>query len=362
MRNASTKTIESNNQMKSIRTVRYTVAIVALALLSTFNAQLSTAHAQGSLTPPPGPVAPVMKSLDQIEARTPLVAGQPGVTLTNGLYTITKPGSYFLTGNLNRTNVSGATFITITVSNVTLDLNGFTLFGTTGSMGVAIQATGYGYRIFNGHILGGTTQVNGVFTLAGFTGGIETFVGNSSRGSDSIISDITVRGVQDRAIWASINSVVERCLVDTAGSEGIIAGNVRDCRAINTYEDAISAGTVMNSVGKCVGTANGISGSSVEGPAVIENSYGSAVGGHGIMASSGAAINSRGVSVSGHGLFAGAAANCRGESGSGIALNVTVANNCTAYRPGGTAIQATIANGCYASAGTNIIVNKYNMP
>src|SRR5215212_8783361 len=107
MRNASTKTIESNNKMKSIRTVRSTVASVALTLLSAFNAQLSTAHAQGSLTPPPGPVAPVMKSLDQIEARTPFVAGQPGVTLTNGLYTITQPGSYYLTGNLTCTNSAG---------------------------------------------------------------------------------------------------------------------------------------------------------------------------------------------------------------------------------------------------------------
>ncbi len=46
-------------------------------------------HAQGSLTPPPGPPAPVMKTLDQVEARTPLNAGQPGVSINNATGTIT---------------------------------------------------------------------------------------------------------------------------------------------------------------------------------------------------------------------------------------------------------------------------------
>src|ERR1039458_3298480 len=70
---------------------------------------------QGSLTPPPGPPGPTMKSLDQIEARTP-ISSVP--------YTISAPGSYYLTGNLA---VSSGTAITIAANQVTLDLNGFTL-------------------------------------------------------------------------------------------------------------------------------------------------------------------------------------------------------------------------------------------
>jgi hypothetical protein len=41
--------------------------------------------AQGSLTPPPGAPAPTMKTLDQIEARTPI---------SSAPFTISAPGSY----------------------------------------------------------------------------------------------------------------------------------------------------------------------------------------------------------------------------------------------------------------------------
>lgn len=66
---------------------------VALALLalSILNPQLSTAFAQGSLTPPPGAPAPTMITLQQIEPRTP-ISSVP--------FTITTPGSYYLTTNL----------------------------------------------------------------------------------------------------------------------------------------------------------------------------------------------------------------------------------------------------------------------
>src|SRR5207248_2233857 len=117
--------------------------LTVAAALGCLNFTTITAHAQGSLTPPPGVPAPVMKSLDQIEARTPLIPGAPGVSYANGLYTITQPGGYYLTGNLTMTNKTGASFITLATNNVTLDLNGFTLFGTAGNMGTAIEGSGF---------------------------------------------------------------------------------------------------------------------------------------------------------------------------------------------------------------------------
>src|ERR1017187_7412814 len=87
-----------------------------ITLLSTFNLQLATLHAQGSLTPPGAP-APTMKSLDQIE---------PRIAITNLPLTISQPGSYYFTANLDYTN---GTAIHVTTNNVTIDLNGFTLSG-----------------------------------------------------------------------------------------------------------------------------------------------------------------------------------------------------------------------------------------
>ena len=321
----------------------------AAALLASFALSITTL-AQGSLTPPPGPITPVMKSLDQIEARTPLIPGAPGVTHANGLYTLTEPGSYYLTGNLVRTNTAGGALIRFAANNITLDLNGFTLFGTNGNMGVAIVGGGFGYRVHNGHIVGGTTQTNGVFTPAGFHSGIELFSGSVNRGTDSLVSGVTVRGVRYRGIQASLNSIVKDCVVDTTVDAGIWAGSVSDCRAINAGEDAILAATVLNCVGKSVGAGDGISYYQDE-PSVVQNSVGEAVSGTGIYAHQ--VMNSRGKSVSGVGIYANSnAAHCSGESASGsYGVFVTgTASFCRGSRPGGIALQAAIAIGC--SGGT----------
>src|SRR5262245_59065250 len=95
--------------------VRYFRGFGALALLlSTLIYQPSTLLAQGNLNPPGAP-APMMKSLDQIEARTP-ISSVP--------YTINAPGSYYLTADLS---VTTGDAITIATNGVTLDLNGFTI-------------------------------------------------------------------------------------------------------------------------------------------------------------------------------------------------------------------------------------------
>lgn len=350
------KTKNSNNKtiMKKI-----TNLLTVAAFLSCLNFINCTASAQGSLTPPPGAPKPVMKSLDQVEARTPLIPGAPGVTYTNGLYTITQPGSYYLTENLTRTNGTWADFIFLATNNVTLDLNGFTLFGTTGNKGNAISGSGTGYRISNGYIVGGTTQTNGVFTEAGFNAGIEIYFQNVNEEGNCIVSDIVVRGVRYTGILLGHNSVVERCLVDTAAGQGIFAGAVRDSRAINTKSDAIVGSSIMNCVGKCVGTGWGITSHPWE-TSDVQNSIGEAVSGIGLSGIS--VMNCRGISVSGIGLSATTAMNSSGESTTGTALSASIANSCTGRRPNGTAISATIGIGCRAIYGTNQIVNKYNMP
>lgn len=85
---------------------------------------------QGDLNPPPGPPAPTMKTLDQVEARTPVDAAHTPGDATS-LFVISAPGSYFLTGNI--TGVSGLDGIRIASSDVTLDLNGFAVSGGAGT-------------------------------------------------------------------------------------------------------------------------------------------------------------------------------------------------------------------------------------
>lgn len=92
-----------------MKTLKFIASVVTLCLLSQID-QLSTAYAQGSLTPP-GPPAPTMKTLDQVEPRT-LISSLP--------YVISTPGSYALATNL--TGVAAAEGITITADDVVPDL------------------------------------------------------------------------------------------------------------------------------------------------------------------------------------------------------------------------------------------------
>src|SRR5688572_21135329 len=97
-------------------------ALITALLLTATTASL---HSQGLLVPPGAP-APTMKTLEQIEPRTP-ISSIP--------FTITQPGSYYVTRNLTMVGTSDG--ITIQSNNVTLDLGGFTLDGAgTGRHGV----------------------------------------------------------------------------------------------------------------------------------------------------------------------------------------------------------------------------------
>ena len=93
-------------------------AIAGLILLGLFAIPAGAGNLEPNM--PPGPT---MKTLQEVEPRTP-VSSLP--------FTIDTPGSYYLTANL--IGSSGLDGITIASDDVTLDLNGFTLTGVAGSL------------------------------------------------------------------------------------------------------------------------------------------------------------------------------------------------------------------------------------
>jgi hypothetical protein len=136
----------------------------AIALLATLTPTL----AAGPLAPPAGPVTPTMKTLEQVEPRTAVNAvntPSDGV----GLFAITRPGSYYLTGDIVLTGLpAGVTRgILISADDVTLDLNGFTVRATEAANPHTVISVVSSERVTvrNGSVLGGA---NSGVTFQGF--------------------------------------------------------------------------------------------------------------------------------------------------------------------------------------------------
>ncbi|HMJ89562.1 MAG TPA: hypothetical protein VK530_07080 [Candidatus Acidoferrum sp.] len=315
-------------------------ALLAL-LLSTQDHQLSTACAQGALTPP-NPPAPTMKTLDQIEARTP-ISSVP--------YTISVPGSYYLTTNVTAT-VSNA--IVIAISGVTLDLNGFTISSTTASAtghGILLNSGLCNITILNGFIQSGVTNNgSGVFNGPGFRSGIYC---PGTPPLSTRISGISVLGCRVDGILLSTSvggsTTVDSCTVQTVGGVGIAASTITrsvaaDCGAYGIFGDQVS---------DCRGESVGVSGGSGIYANTVQNCRGISNSGEGIRAYT--AQNCYGTSSSGTGIYAvTSAANCYGSGGgTGQGIYTETANNCHGQSVTSQGISAETANNCYGYSSLN---------
>ncbi|MCA9306596.1 MAG: right-handed parallel beta-helix repeat-containing protein [Phycisphaerales bacterium] len=233
----------------------FTRSLSALALLACGAILLA-----GDLNPPAGPVAPTMKTLDEIEARTPInLTNTPGDA--DSLYKITAPGSYYLTGNI--TGVVGKHGIEIAAAGVTLDLNGFDLAGVAGSLaGVFASSGSDDVAVRNGSIRNwGDSGVN-LFTFSAerseFDGLRVTGNGSVGIAADNAarIRDCVVSNNGGSGITTSQGAVITGVASFQNGNTGISAGSgslVAHCAAYLNEGYGISVasgGTVVECIAR----------------------------------------------------------------------------------------------------------------
>lgn len=331
---------------------RYVAAFVFLSAGAVCSLQAQTG---GALTPDGAP-GRTMKSLDQMEPRTPLIEGAAGVALMeDGAWEITESGSYYLVGNVTATVSDG---IRLKADNITLDLRGFTLTSETrpfGGDGILIE--GNDIRIFNGHIVSKifyNPEAEGWVAGGGFDCGIR----DGATATNLHIRDVSVRGCFSGIVCNlsefGASSLIESCTAHTIAGSGIVGVNVTNCVARMCGQSGIRAEHVSNSVGhsiqghgifadytvsNCQGESGG-SDSDARGihGGNISDSHGVAKAGSGILAL-GNVINCSGVtqgtSFDAHGIEAsGNVFNSSGRTQGGRGIEARIVGYCEGYTNG----------------------------
>ena len=188
-----------------------------------------------------------------------LLAQDPRTPISSLPFKITAQGSYYLTANLIATgNTAG---ITISASNVTLDLNGFALVGGgSGSVtGINVPAAQKNILIRNGTVRGWT---NGGINASNATNSVIQGIRLSNNTAPSTFSDVATLSIGN-------GSTVKDCFVaNNTNSHGISVGNacaVNGCVAransdgigIRTTDDCYVVGNISDSNGTGIDVGSG---------------------------------------------------------------------------------------------------------
>ncbi len=242
------------------RTAITCTTIAALGLLS---AAYLTA---GPLNPPAGPVASTYKTLAEVEPRIAISSvNTPGDA--DSVYRIAQRGSYYLTGNL--AGVAGkASIIEIGVSDVTIDLSGFTIDGSSvATFGIVLDSSAEPDEIT---VRNGTIRACAASAVRlgwGQGSGSNYLVENMRAelngtgidvANESVIRHCQAIGNASKGILAS-SSIIESCLASGNGSDGFFIGtcSIRDCVANDN--GALGFNVVLSTLSSCMthGNADG---------------------------------------------------------------------------------------------------------
>jgi parallel beta-helix repeat protein len=289
--------------------VRVITGVLALAVMVIF----SLFAIAGNLEPS-GPPGPTMKTLQEVEPRTP-IDSLP--------FTIDFSGSYYVTGDLLGSPVDDG--ITINADNVTLDLRGFTLTGVLEVQpndGIVVNGVHENITIHNGVLRNWVTAID------------------ANSATNSQVRNVRVQANAGDGIYIGDGGSVVQCSAQDNAGRGIITDDgctITGCTANNNQNIGIYAGygstvTACTSSFNTGGFSDGIfalSGSTVTGCTVRNN------GNYGIQAYGGCTIT-------------GCSASKNGDDGINGTGGATV-TGCTAYANSGNGITVgygSLVRGC----------------
>lgn len=250
----------------------HTILIASILGASLVIASAILSHA-GPLDPPAGPIAASYKTLNSVEPRIEINStNTPGDS--DSVYRISAPGSYYLSANL--TGASGKSGIEIASNDVTIDLNGFTLYGGSGTIsGIRSSITIKGVHLRNGTITGWT--FNGIDLNSAQDCEISSVtarsnsIGISCGGSSIIDSCIAHSNTGDGIVFSGVNGIIRSCVAVQNSGAGIRhagAGNIIDCLSTTCGSDGISAIGAIT-ISHCQSWSNAGSGFNVANATVV---------------------------------------------------------------------------------------------
>jgi len=197
----------------------------------------------GPLQPPIGAISATGKPLIEVEPRTPVNASTaPGDSTCT--YRITQPGSYYLTENLQ--GVAGKAGVAIACSGVTLDLNGFELFGVAGVGGSldAIATTAAdlsNISISNGSIRNWGGDGVDLFSFLAFSCRIERVRASNNAGAGinagtgTLVQGCSASNNLGNGVSVAAGSVVSDCAAYGNGVNGFNLGAASCVRGCTSY-------------------------------------------------------------------------------------------------------------------------------
>jgi hypothetical protein len=251
----------------------WAAAVWALALAA-------AAVCAGPLTPPAGPVTSTNKTLVEVEPRTAISAtNTPGDA--NSVFRISFPGSYYLTDDV--VGVSGKHGIKITASNVTLDLNGFTLDGqgNIGSLdGITNDGTRANITVRNGSVVRwGNSGVDLPTSIAAVGRRIEridaqfNLQDGISAGDNAVVQSCTAHSNAGNGFQLGASAVVTGCSAFDNGARGFgtgITASLTDCVARDNGNIGFTTSTGSVLTG-CLAASNASVGFSLGNNTVVTN-------------------------------------------------------------------------------------------